>query len=135
MMPAMDSCRPARSWVAGGRVLRTVVSVKTTRVVEAADEVLAGAEVDAGFAADRRVDLGREGGRDLDIGDSAHVDGGEEAGNIADNSATEGDEECVAVSAGVGELLEEGFDGAKALVGFAGMEEEDGRGVGTLFWK
>ncbi len=71
-------------------------------MVEGADEVFSGEEVDAGFAADGGVDLGEEGGGDLDVTDSAHVDGGEEAGDVADDAATEGDEECVAVCSGEG---------------------------------
>ena len=86
------------------------------RVVEAADEVFSGDEVDAGFAADGGVDLGEEGGGDLHVADAAHVDGGEEAGDVADDSATEGEEERVAVGSGGGELLGEGFDAADALV-------------------
>ena len=38
------------------------------RLVERADEVLALGQVDAGLAADRRVDLGDEGRRDVDDG-------------------------------------------------------------------
>ena len=56
-------------------------------MVEAADEVFAGGEIDAGFAADGAIDLGEEGGGDLDEGDAAHVDGGEEAGDVADDAA------------------------------------------------
>ena len=96
------------------------------RMVEAADEVFAGDEVDAGLAADRGVDLREERGRNLDVADAAHVDGGEEAGDVADDAATEGEEERVAVGAGGGELLGEGFDAAQALVRFAAGQEEDG---------
>ena len=60
------------------------------RVVEAADEVFSGEEIDAGFAADGGVDLGEEGGGDLDVADAAHVDGCEEAGDVADDASTEG---------------------------------------------
>ncbi len=99
------------------------------RVVKGADEVFAGGEVDAGFAADGGVDLGEEGGGDLDVGDAAHVDGGEEAGDVADDAASEGEQEGVAVGAVLGELLGEGFDGGEAFVFFAGGVEEDGGGL------
>ena len=68
------------------------VDVDGEGLVEAADEVFSGREIDAGLAADGGVDLGEEGAGDLDEGNSAHVDGGEEAGDVADDSATEGEE-------------------------------------------
>ncbi len=95
-------------------------------MVEGADEVLAGGEVDAGLAAEGRVDLGEEGGGQADVADAAHVDGGEEAGDVADDAAAEGEEDGVAVGAGEGELLGEGFDLGEALVALAGGEEEGG---------
>ena len=94
------------------------------RMVEASDEIFPCEEVDAGLAADGGVDLGEEGGGELDVGDAAHVDGGEEAGDVADDSATEGEQEAVAVCSGEGELLGERFDAGHALVGLAGGEEE-----------
>jgi len=64
----------------------------------------------------------------LDVADAAHVDGGEEAGDVADDAATEGEEECVAVGSGGGELLGERFDARHALVALAcGVEEYGGR--------
>ena len=98
-------------------------------VVEAADEVLAGGEVNPGFAAYCGIDLGEEGGGDLDVRDAAHVNGGEEAGDVADDASAEGDEESVAVCTVSGELLGEGFYGGEALVLFAGGVEEDGGGL------
>ncbi len=127
MMPAlMASCRPERS-SAAGRVREGVdVGEDGEGVVEAADEVLAGDEVDAGFAAEGGVDLGEDGGGDADVADAAHVDGGEEAGEVADDAATEGEQDGVAVGSGVDELLGEGLDLDEALVAFAGGMEEDG---------
>ena len=93
-------------------------------VVEAADEVLAGEEVDAGLAAEGRVDLGEEGGGQADVADAAHVDGGEEAGGVADDAASEGEKDGVAVGTGEDELLGEGFDRGEAFVAFAGGEEQ-----------
>jgi hypothetical protein len=98
--------------------------------VEAADEVLAGGEVDAGFAAEGGVDLGEDGGGDADVADTAHVDGGEEAGEVADDAATESEQDGVSVGAGVVELVSEGFDLGEALVGLAGgVEEDDGLSI------
>ena len=94
-------------------------------VVEAADEIFSGQEIDAGFAADGGVDLREKGGRDLHVADAAHVDGGEEAGDVANDAATEGEEQRVAVGSGGGELLGEGFDAAHAFVTLAAGEKED----------
>ncbi len=101
-------------------------------VVEAADEVFAGEEVDAGFASDGGVDLCEQGAGELDVADTAHVDGGEEAGDVADDASTEGKQEGVAVGPGGGKLLGEGFYAREALVAFAGGVEEDGGGLLSL---
>src|SRR6202044_1105953 len=102
-------------------------------MVEAADEIFSGGEVDAGFAADGRVDLREKCGGDLDVADSAHVDGGEEAGDVAEDSAAEGDEERIAIGSGTRELLGERLDTGEAFVAFAVGEEEDGRQFGAVF--
>ncbi len=59
------------------------------RLVEGADQVLAARRIDRGLAADRGVDLGQQGGRDLHEVDAALVDRGREAGEIADHAAAE----------------------------------------------
>ena len=126
----MDSCRPERSSAGGKGGEEVDVGEDGERVVEAADEVLAGGEVDAGLAAEGGVDLREDGGGDADVADAAHVDGGEEAGHVADDAAAEGEQDGVAVGTGVGELLGEGLDVGEALVALAGREEEDG-GLGV----
>ena len=74
---------------------------------------------------------GEHGAGDADVADAAHVDGGKEAGDIADDAAAKGEQDGVAVRAREDELLGEGFDGGEAFVAFAGREEEDGwLGVG-----
>ena len=90
---------------------------------------LPASEIDAGLAADGGVDLREERGGDLHVADAAHVDGGEEAGDVAEDAATEGEEERVAVGSGGGELLGERFDAAQALVRFAAGEEENGGAI------
>lgn len=125
----LDGLLEAGAEFGGGQGAEKVgVGEDGERMVEAADEILAGGEVGAGFAAEGGVDLGEEGGRDLNVGDAAHVDGGEESGEVADDAATEGEEEGVAVGPGGGELLGEGFERAEAFVGFACGDEEDGGG-------
>ena len=95
-------------------------------MVEASDEIFTGGKVGAGFAADRGVDLGEEGGGDLDVVDAAHVDGGEETGEVADDAAAERDKDRGAVGAGFGEFCGKAFDLAEALKALTGGEEEGG---------
>ena len=66
------------------------------RLVERADEVLALGQVDAGLAADRRVELRDERRRDLDEGHAAEVGRGEEPGRVAERPAADGDERLAA---------------------------------------
>ena len=62
------------------------------RLVIGADEVLAGGVVDADLAADRAVDLREERRRHLDDRHAAEVRGGGEPGDVADDSAADGDD-------------------------------------------
>ncbi len=70
-----------------------------------------------------------EGGGDLDVADATHVDGGEEAGDVADWTPPPKARRRESRSAACGgELLGKGFDGGETLVAFAGGVEEDGWG-------
>ena len=81
MMPALMDSREAGAELARGEGAEKVgVGEDSLRMVEAADEIFPGGEVDSGFAADGGVDLRKQRGRHLDVADAAHVDGGEEAG-------------------------------------------------------
>ena len=102
----MRLCRPARS-CAGGRVPRRLVSTSTVVGGGAADEVFAGDEVDAGLTADRGVDLREERCRNLHVTDAAHVDGGEESGDVAEDAATE--RARIAIGAGGGRVAGRGI--------------------------
>ena len=62
------------------------------RLVEGTDEVLPLGQVDGGFAADRRIDLGDERRRDMDDRDPAQERGGEESGRVAKSAAADRDE-------------------------------------------
>ena len=95
--------------------------------VEGADEVFAGGQVDGDFAADAAVDLGEQGGGDLDEGDAAGVGGGDEADEVAGDSAAEGDEGFAALGALGGEpVVEVGGD----VEGFAFLAGREGVGFG-----
>jgi len=120
----------------GGKSAEKIyVGEDSLRMVEAADEIFSCGEIDSGFSADGGVDLRQERRRDLDVADAPHVNGSEEAGDVAEDSATEGEEERVAVGSGVGELVGEGFDVGEAFVAFAAREKKNGRGFFVVFWK
>ena len=65
--------------------------------MEGADEVLALGQVDAGLAADRRVDLGDERRRDLDQRHAAQVRGRQEPGRVAQRAAADRDQRVAAL--------------------------------------
>src|SRR5579864_8853083 len=94
-------------------------------MVEASDEIFSRGKIDSGFAADRGVDLREECRRDLHVANAAHIDGGEEAGDVAEDSATEGEEQPIAVGSGAGELFGERFDAGEALMTFTARKEEN----------
>ena len=76
------------------------VSENGQRVVECAEEIFAGSDVDAGLSAEGAVDLREQGGGDADVADAAHVGGGEEACHVAEDAAPEREEDGVAIGAG-----------------------------------
>ncbi len=77
------------------------VAKHQTRLPESADQVLALLMVDRRLAADRRIDLGQDGCRDLDEVDTAHIDGAGKARQVADDAAAERDDDVLAVEAGL----------------------------------
>ena len=88
-------------------------------LVEGAEEVFAAGEIDAGFATNGGVDLGEEGGGDLDDRNAPHEDRREETAHVATDAAAEGDDDAGPVGATGEHLVGEGFDDAEALIGFA----------------
>ena len=59
------------------------------RLIEGADHVLAKRVIDACLAPHRGIDLGKQRSRHLNIGDTALVGGGSEAGEITNDSASQ----------------------------------------------
>ena len=86
-------CSTGAELAAGEGLQELNVCEDGERMVETADQVLAGLEIDAGFAADRRIDLGEQGRGYLNVIDSTHKDGGEEASDVADDPPAKGNEE------------------------------------------
>ena len=96
--------------------------------MEGADEVLALRVVHPGFAADGGIDLRQEGGRDLQAGDATLVTGGGESGNVANDAATEGDDEAVAVVARFNQRVEDACPGSEGFVSLS-IRQADGDAV------
>ena len=69
-------------------------------LVEGADEILAGGQVDGDLAADGGVDHAEEGGGGVDEGHAADVRGGGGAGEVGDDAAAEGEDDIAALGAG-----------------------------------
>ncbi len=80
-----------------------------SRLVECTEKVFSFGDVDPGFPAHRRIDLGDDGGGDLNEGNSAIEDGCDEPCEIADDSSAEGDDEGAPVVAGADHLATEGL--------------------------
>src|SRR5208283_512113 len=82
-------------------------------------------QIDASFAADRRVDLGQHGRRDLDYIDAAHIDGGEESGYVADYAAAQSDQGYPAIGSLLDQFLRELLQRGKTFRAFAIGHFED----------
>jgi len=67
-----------------------------TRLVKGADEIFPFRGVDAGFSSSRAVDLGHDGGGDLNKGNTAEENSSNKASKITDDTATQGDGSCPA---------------------------------------
>ena len=93
-------------------------------LVESADEVLAGGDVDRGLAADRTVDLGKQRGRYLDEMAATLDDGGGEPDEIADHAAAERDQMVAALDPQREQLVDQGRESCPALAALAGLEDD-----------
>ncbi len=97
--------------------------------MEASHQVLAGLQVDAGLAPNRRIDLREQSCRHLNIVDAAHKDRREESAQVANDPAAKGDQQRRAIGVALGQLFGKTLDVAQPLVFFAGMQEEHRRWV------
>src|SRR5262245_63794841 len=87
--------------------------------MKCADQVLALACVDAGLAADRRIDLGEKRGRHLHHAHAAPEDACGEAGKIADDPAAERNDAIAPLEAELEQPLAQSVEHRKALACFA----------------
>src|SRR6516164_3975379 len=87
--------------------------------MKGADQVLAVRGVDGRLSAYGRIHLGQQGGGDLYEIDAALEDRGGEAGEIADDSAAEGDDQVTALQLQRQKRIAKPFEAGKAFGGFS----------------
>src|SRR3954471_384216 len=117
---------PCAQLALGKRIERREVGNHGARLVEGTDHVFAAWVIDRGLAADRRVDLREQRGRDLQQRHAALVDGGGKAGEVAHDPAAEGDEQRVASAARLEQGVEHAFEHLPALGLFAVAHDDLG---------
>ena len=94
------------------------------RLVEGAEQVLAGAGVDRGLAADRAVDLGQQGRRDLHEIDAAQQGRRGEPGNVADHPAAQCHQHRAALDAAGEDIVDEPAEMGEILGAFARRQHD-----------
>jgi hypothetical protein len=95
-----SSPKPARRSRGGQGRERRQVGQHRARLVERADQVLAGRQIDRGLAADRRVGHRDQRGRQVDDVDAAVQGRRDEAGEIADDAAAQREDRAGAIEPG-----------------------------------
>src|SRR6266705_2572776 len=84
--------------------------------MKGADHVLSERVIDRGLAADRRIHLCEQRGRDLDEGHAALIGGGRESRQIPDHPAPQGDECGIAPAPLLEQCIKDVMQGAPILV-------------------
>ncbi len=110
---AARQCRKARR-----------IGENQARLVEGAEQVLAGAGVDRGLAADRAVDLGEQGRRDLHEIDAAQQRRRGEPGNVADHPAAQRHQHRAAFDAAAEDIVDEPAEMREILGALAGRQHD-----------
>ena len=95
------------------------------RLMKAADQVFAGRQIDAGFAADGRVHLRQQRGGNLNHRNAAHEDGGQESRDVGENAAAECDDDAGAVAAARHHLLGQRLHFRQALARLAAGKKQN----------
>ena len=108
------------------RVEQRGVGDHQNRLMEGADQILAVAGIDAGLAADRRIDLRQQRRRHLHEVEAAPHAGRGIAGEIADHAAAERDHQIAALDARRDDRLAHGFEG-RVVLGALAWRHDDGR--------
>ena len=121
----LDHLGEARGELAVGQRAQAVgVDQHGARLVERADHVLAERMVDAGLAADRRVDLREQRRRHLHERHAALVDRGGEAGEVADDAAAQRDQRRRALGPQLEEARQDVVQRRPGLVRLAVRDED-----------
>ena len=97
------------------------------RLVEGADQILAVGGIDRGLAADGRIHIRQQRGRDLHVIEPAPHHRRHEAGEIADHAAAERNRQIAALDARGDDRLADLLEDAIALRGFAGGNDDAAR--------
>ncbi len=117
-----DLGEAARELARGQRGQELGVHHDQVGLPDRADVVLALGQVNAGLAADRRVNHRQQGGGDVHQPDAALVGGGDEAGQVAHHAAPEGDDRVGAAQAGRGGPAAQALDLGQGLGALAGRD-------------
>ena len=94
------------------------------RLIERADQVLSLGRVDCGLAADRGIDLGQQGRRDLNEIDAAQGQRRADARQIPDHAAAERDQRRLAVDPHFQQFAADLFQMGEILGLFAGLQHD-----------
>src|SRR5881628_2576431 len=94
--------------------------------MKGADHVLSERVIDRGLAADRRIHLREQRGRDLNQGHAALIGGGGESRQVPDYPTPQGDDRSVTRASLLEQRIEDAVQGAPVLVLLAvGNEDAD----------
>ena len=99
------------------------IDARNQRRVERADEILAFRQVYGYFAPDAAVDLRYESRRNLHVGHTAQIGGGDEPGQVADNPAAKRQDHFLAFRPMPREPMVDAFSLAQTLALFTGGHE------------
>ncbi len=125
MMPAFTlSINPAFNSRTGSVPSTADVCEHSARLMEATYQIFAFRQIYAGFAAHGGVDLGKECGGHLHVGNPAHEDGGNKAANVAHYAAAEGDQQTAAIAARAEHLAQQPVNAGHCLVLLAGGQKQ-----------
>ena len=88
-------------------------------MMKGSDQIFPGAQVDPGLAADGGVHLREHRGGNLYQVDAAHVERGQQAGNVAYDAASESNDDGISVRAQAAQLLGQFLNRGQLFVAFA----------------
>ena len=119
------------------KIKRDVVAIDEhePRLIERADEVFALGQINTGLAADRGIHLREQRGRNLAQRHTAQEGRRGKAGDVADNTAAERDNQILAGHAGGQQIMVNAFDRGKLLVLLTGGNDRVRHRQGELLFQ